>query len=107
MGGLGYTFARDRASLSISVVGGVAFNSLTVTDTGVAAGLPVEVDNSLAWRPGLSLWFDTSRRTAVNLSVGHVITRLRLTVLEDGHLEKREASGDTTIVHAGLAYRLF
>jgi hypothetical protein len=107
MGGVGYTFAGDRVSLSLSVVGGVAFNSLTVTDTGVAAGLPVEVDNSLAWRPGMSLWFDTSGRTAVNISVGHVMTRLRITVLEAGRLEKRETSGDTTIVHAGLAYRLF
>ena len=105
--GLGYTIGSERVSLSASVVGGYAWNSLTVTDTGAAEGLPVEVDNSLAWRPGVSLWYDVSRRTALNLSIGHVSTRLRLTVLEGGHLERRPARGDATIVHAGIAYRLF
>jgi hypothetical protein len=107
MAGIGYTIAGERTSLSASVVGGYAWNSLTVTDTGAAAGLPVEVDNSLAWRPGVSIWYDLSRRTALNLTVGHVVTRLRLTVLEEGRLEKRSARGDTTIVHAGIAYKLF
>jgi hypothetical protein len=105
--GAGYTLGSERLSVSISVVGGYAWNSLTVTATGSAEGLPVEVDNSLVWRPGVSVWYDASRRTAVNVSVGHVRTRLRLTVLDDGRLEKRPARGDTTIVHAGIAYRLF
>ena len=105
--GLGYTLAFERASLSASVVGGYAWNSLSVTDTGVAAGLPVEVGNSLAWRPGLSFWHDLTRRTALNLTAGRVMTRLTLTVLENGRLETLRMRGDTTIVHAGIAYRLF
>ena len=107
MVGLGYTVASDRFSVSPSILGGYAWNSLTITDTGTAVGLPVEVDNSLAWRPGLSLWYDINRRVLFNLSIGHVITRLQLTVVEGGRLEKRRARGDTTIVHAGLAYKLF
>jgi hypothetical protein len=105
--GAGYTLGSERFSVSASVVGGYAWNSLTVTATGTAEGLPVEVDNSLVWRPGVSVWYDVSRRTAVSVSVGQVRTRLRLTVLDDGRLEKRDRSGDTTIVHAGIAYRLF
>lgn len=105
--GAGYTAASERISLSASVVGGYAWNSLTIIDTGTAVGLPIEVDNSLVWRPGVSLWYDVSRSIALNFSVGHVITRLRLTVLEDGRLEKRSQRGDTTIVHAGIAYKLF
>jgi hypothetical protein len=105
--GSSYTLAMPRASLSASVVGGYAWNSVTITDTGIAAGLPVEVDNSLTWRPGVSLWYDLTRKTALNLSLGHVMTGLRLTVLSDGRLEKRKVRGDTTIVHAGIAYRLF
>jgi hypothetical protein len=105
--GSSYTVTTARASLSASVVGGYAWNSLTITDTGIAAGLPVEVDNSLTWRPGVSLWYDLTRKTALNLSVGHVRTGLRVTVLCDGRLEKRKVRGDTTIVHAGIAYRLF
>jgi hyperosmotically inducible protein len=105
--GAAYTFKSERLSVSASVVGGYAWNSLTVTDTGTTAGLPVEVDNSLVWRPGASVWYDLSRRTALNVSVGHVLTRLRITFLEGGRLEKRDTRGDTTIVHVGIAYRLF
>ena len=105
--GAGYTVGTERTSLSASLVGGYAWNSLTVTETGAAEGLPVEVDNSLVWRPSVSLWHNLSRRTALNVFVGHVITRLRLTVLENGQLEKRSTRGDTTIVSAGVAYRLF
>jgi hypothetical protein len=106
--GAGYTLGVERLSVSASVVGGYAWNSLTVTETtGVAAGLPVEVDNSLVWRPGVSVWYDMSRRTALNVSVGHVMTRLRITFLDGGRLEKRDTRGDTTIVHVGVAYRVF
>ena len=105
--GAGYTVGTERTSLSASLVGGYAWNSLTVTETGAADGLPVEVDNSLVWRPGVSLWHNLTRRTALNVSVGHVITRLRLTVLDNGQLEKQSTRGDTTIVSAGVVYRLF
>jgi hyperosmotically inducible periplasmic protein len=107
MVGLSYTLNSDRVSLSPSIVAGYAFNSLSVTDTGAVAGLPVEVDNSLAWRIGASAWFDVSRRFALNVSGGYLITRLRLTVLEDSSLVKQDQRGDTVIAHVGLAYRLF
>ena len=70
-------------------------------------GLPVEVDNSFAWRVGTSAWIDITPRVALNLSIGYLMTGLRLTVLDNGRLVQRDASGDTTIVHVGLAYRIF
>jgi hypothetical protein len=107
MVGASYTLAGERVSVSPSVVGGLAFNSLTITDTGAAAGVPVEVDNGVAWRPGVTVWYELSRRLALNVSGGHVMTRLRITVLEGGRLVRRRERGDTTIVHAGLAYKVF
>ena len=107
MVGVSYTLATDRFSVSPSIVGGPSFNSLTIIDTGVAAGVPVEVDNSLAWRSGVSVWFELSRRLALNVSSGYVVTRLRITQLEGGRLEKHRESGNTAIAHAGLAYKLF
>jgi hypothetical protein len=107
MVGLSYTLDSNRVSLSPSIVGGYAFNSLSVTDRGAVATLPVEVDNSLAWRFGASAWFDVSRRFALNVSGGYLMTRLRLTVLEDSSLVKQNQRGDTAIAHVGLAYRLF
>jgi hypothetical protein len=107
MVGASYTLASERVSVSPSLVGGVAFNSVSVTELGPAAGVPVEVDNSLAWRPGVSVWVDLGRRLALNLSAGYLMTRLRITMLQDGRLEKRDAQGDTTLVHAGLVYKVF
>lgn len=107
MVGVGYTWGTDRVALTPSVVAGYAFNSLTVTETGLARGLPVEVRNSLAWRVGASLWYDISRRIALNVSTGYLMTGLRLTVLDGGRLSEVDASGDTTTLHAGFAYRVF
>jgi hypothetical protein len=107
MVGLSYTLDSGRVSLSPSIVAGYAFNSLSVTDRGAVASLPVEVDNSLAWRIGASAWFDVSRRFALNVSGGYLMTPLRLTVLEDSSLVKQNQRGDTAIAHVGLAYRLF
>jgi hypothetical protein len=107
MAGVGYTLTGRRFSLAPSIVGGYAFNSLSVTGRGDAEGLPVEVDNSFAWRVGASAWFDASRKVAVNASTGYVMTSFRLTVLESGQLRRYRASGDTFIVHLGVAYRVF
>jgi hypothetical protein len=105
--GLGYTFRSNRISVSPSLVAGVAFNSVSVPDTGAADRIAVEVNDSLVWRPGVSVWFDVNRHIALNMTVGHVVTGLRVTFLEDGRLVKQSVSGDTTTVHAGIAYKLF
>jgi hypothetical protein len=107
MGGIGYTVGAGRVSFAPSVVAGYAFNSLTVTDRGVVQGLPVEVGNSFVWRVGASAWYDVSRRFAFNASMGYLMTGLRLTVLAGDTLERIDASGDTTILHLGIAYRVF
>jgi hypothetical protein len=107
MAGVGYALVADRFSLTPSIVAGYSFNSLTVTGTGSAAGLPVEVANSLAWRVGATAWFDLNRRIAAHVSSGYLMTRLRFTVLDGERLVRQKGRGDTTILHFGLAYRLF
>ena len=107
MGGVSYTWASNRLSISPSVVGGVAFNSLTVPTEGDGNRIAVEVGNSLIWRPGVSVWFDVNRRAALNLSAGYMMTRLRLTFLEDRRLVTNNVPGDTTIVQVGVAYKIF
>ena len=107
MAGIGYTLASDRLSVSPSIVGGFAFNSLRVTDTGAVAGLPVEVANSWVWRPGMSIWYDINPRVALNVTVGRLMTRLHVTVLDGDGLARRRLGANTTTLHAGLAYKLF
>jgi hypothetical protein len=110
MAGLSYTIGGGRVSVSPGVVAGIAFNSVTITDTDAevpAGALAVGVDNSLAWRPGVSLWIDPSRRVALNLSAGYLMTGFDLTVLDEGRFSKRHTSGNTLMLRAGLVYKLF
>jgi len=108
MGGVGYTWRGSRVSISPSIVAGYAFNSVSISGTTPAVtALAVDIGNSFAWRVGASAWFDLTERVALNVSAGRLMTGLRLTVLEDGRLDRRDASGDTTILRAGLAYRIF
>lgn len=107
MGGVSYTLASDRVSVSPSIVGGIAFNALTPPTAGAANRAAVEVANSLIWRPGVSVWFDVNRRAAVTLSAGYLMTRLNLTYVEDGEFVRRTMRGDTTLVQAGVAYKIF
>lgn len=107
MAGVSYTVASDRLSVSPSLVAGIAFNSLNIEETGAVDRVAVEVDRSFVWRPGVSAWFDVNSRIALNLSAGYIVTRLHVTFLEDGRFVKHRLPGDTTIIHAGIAYKLF
>jgi hypothetical protein len=106
MAGLAYTVVAGRVAISPSLVGGYAFN-IEVPQEGNAGRLAIDVDNSLVWRPGVSVWVETSRRTAANLSVGLVRTRLNVTYVDAGAIEQRTMSGNATVVSIGLVYRLF
>jgi hypothetical protein len=107
MAGLSYGVVAGRVSVVPSLVAGYAFNRVSVPDAGAAGRLAVDAGNSLAWRPGLSMWIDTGRRTAVNISIGRLMTRLNVTYLDNGLIGKQSLDGDSTIVTVGLAYRLY
>lgn len=107
MAGLSYGVVAGRVSVVPSLVAGYSFNRVFVPDAGAAGRLAVDAGNSLAWRPGISLWIDTGRRTAVNLSIGRLMTRLNVTYVDDGMIDKQSLDGDSTMVTVGLTYRLF
>jgi hypothetical protein len=107
MAGLAYTVAAGRVSISPTLVGGYAFNSIAAPNAGAAARLTIDADNSLVWRPGVSVWIDTGRRTAATFSVGRLRTRLNVTFIDAGVIEQRTMRGDATMVSIGLAYTLF
>ncbi|MCC7034905.1 MAG: BON domain-containing protein [Acidobacteria bacterium] len=107
MAGLRYTVPMGRVSIAPSLVGGVAFNSLEVADTGAAEQLAVDVANSFVWRASVSVWVETSRRTAFHASIGRVMANPRFTVVEQGRLAHQRASADATVMLVGIAYTLF
>lgn len=108
MAGLSYTLRTDRLSISPSLVGGYAFNGISVSGRGAPVGhLPIDAGNSLVWRPGASLWFDPGGRLALNVSGGYVMTRFDLTVIDEGRLSRLRTRGDALLLHAGVAYKVF
>ena len=106
MGGLSYGLRGERQSVSFSIVAGVAFNSLSLP-AGVGGEIPLTIGNSLAVRPGASLWFDLSRRIAFNLASGYVITRPRVRVLEEGQVRTRGLRADAFLINTGIVYKIF
>jgi hypothetical protein len=107
MGGLGYDVRRERVTTGISLVGGVAFNSVDPDRRDPSTGLVVDVSDSLVLRPGMSVWVDLNSRTAFNVFAGYVLTRPRVTFLEQGRLDTRTVRADTGALRAGLVYKLF
>ncbi len=108
MAGLGYTFTDGaRWSLGASMVGGLSFNSFTLEESTAGDVLALEVDNSLAIRPGVSLWLDLNSRAALNVFSGYVITRPQMTFLEDGQFVRRPVRADTAVFNVGMVYKLF
>lgn len=107
MAGLRYTVPVGRLSFGPSLVGGIAFNRLSVADEGDVERLAIGVSSSMAWRAAMSVWYETSRRTAVHASLGRLFTRPRFTIVEDGVLRDRSANADATILLVGVAYKVF
>jgi hyperosmotically inducible periplasmic protein len=108
MGGASYTLTDDnRWSIGASLVGGMAFNSFSLEDTTAQDVLALDIDNSLAIRPGLSLWVDVNSRVAFNVFTGYVITRPQMTFLEEGQFARRTVRADTAVLNVGMVYKVF
>lgn len=108
MGGVGYTIRGEHAALTVSLAGGVSFNSLRLAEpVAPPAALPVQVDPSPVWRPGATVWIEAGRRGAVSAFAGYLVTRPGVAWLEDGRLVHRRLRADTVVVSAGFAYKLF
>jgi len=107
MAGLAYTRALGRVAGTLSIMGGYSFNSLRVPGTGDVEHVPVDVSNSLVWRPAVEVWVPTGKRTAFNVLVGRVMTSPQVTFVEGGRLQNRRVSADLTVVLFGVAYTLF
>lgn len=107
MAGLKYTIGGEDVSLGLSMVGGIAFNSLGGRRESPGPVWALDIRDSFAWRPGASLWIELGPRTAFNLSGGYLVTRPRLALLDEGREVTRTVRGDALIVNAGLVYKLF
>lgn len=108
MAGVGYTRGNERVWASLSVVGGLAFNSLCDTTQGPGPIYALSVGNSVAGRAGVSTWLEVNRRFAVNAFAGYLVTRPRVTTVSPGGgLDAYRVHADAAIVSVGVVYKPF
>ncbi|MCA1584118.1 MAG: hypothetical protein LC791_04860 [Acidobacteria bacterium] len=107
MAGAGYTWRVERVAASVSLVGGYAFNSLRIDNVAPGSRVVLSVDDSFAWRPGLSVWFEINERWALNGFGGYLVTRPSAMFLDGERLSARTLRADTSLASLGLVYKLF
>lgn len=107
MGGLGYTWSGARTAATVSLVAGYAFNSLRIAAVVPGQPVPLRVENSFAWRPGMSVWYDVNRRIALNGFAGVLVARPDATFLVGDRSDTRELRMDSAVIRLGVAYKLF
>jgi hypothetical protein len=96
MAGASYTFGDRDLALSLSAVGGYAFNRLRGSDQ-------VSIENSPVFRPGVSLWKSLHPRFGLNFFGGYVVTRPTATI----NGVERKLKADYAVFSAGGAVVLF
>jgi hypothetical protein len=114
MGGVAYTVGEPPALVSFSVVGGPSFNAIDFDDDFVRtlpAGAPtpqIDIDNSVAIRPGVNVTFTVAPRVAVIGFGGYMINRPGVVYRDSAGREFRDRwKADGVIVSAAVVYSLF
>jgi hypothetical protein len=114
MGGIAYTVGPDRALTSFSVVGGPSFNSTRLRDEyldslpGGVQTPAIDVNTSVAVRPGVGLTLTAAPRVAVVGFGGYLINRPKITFRDPSGQEHRDRwKADALVMSAGLVFSLF
>ena len=98
--GASYTFGGERTFVSVSFVGGYAFNNIDLLDDTRRGPGEITIDHSPVGRPGIRLWQSLHRHFGLSFFGGYVITRPTLTT--DG--AERQLKADYAVFSAGGAY---
>lgn len=107
MGGIEYTVSDVPVAVSVSVVGGYSFNSMDVDADTAGPHRAIATSDSLAWRGGISAWFDIAPRVGLNLFGGVLMTRPKVTFANDAAIEQAHIRITAPIISVGIGYWLF
>lgn len=113
MVGVAYTVGPDRVLTSFSFVAGPSFNKIEF-ERSFIEGLPatsapsIDVENSVAYRPGVNVTVTVAPRVAIVGFGGYLINRPD-TVYRDqvGNEFRNRWKADSVVVSAGVVYSLF
>ena len=114
MAGVAYTIGNGPVLTSFSIVAGPSFNSIdfedafidSVSQGGVAP--TIEIENSLAFRPGVNVTVTVAPRVAIVGFGGYLFNRPDTLYRDRAGAEFRNRwKADSVVVSAGVVYSLF
>jgi hypothetical protein len=113
LAGIGYGITRGRVRYEGSLVAGLAINHFGLSHESEQAlrarGLAVDADasNSLAVRPGVSVWVYMTPRFALRWHANYVITRPEVTIGSGAEAHQFHQSANAFTFGAGFAYLIY
>jgi outer membrane protein with beta-barrel domain len=108
MAGVAYSIQRGPLMTSLSVVAGPSFNHVEFDDDFPSAGASIDVENSIAVRPGVGLTWTVAPRVAIVGFGGYVVNRPDTTYRNSAGVELRNRwRADAALLSAGVVYSLF
>lgn len=113
MVGVAYTIGSERVLTSFSVVAGPSFNKVEF-ERSFIEGLPatsapsIDVENSVAVRPGVNVTLTVAPRVAIVGFGGYLINRPDTVYRDQAGSEVRNRwKADSVVVSAGVVYSIF
>jgi hypothetical protein len=108
MAGVAYSIQNGPLMTSFSVVAGPSFNHVEFEDDFPAAGASIDVENSVAVRPGVGLTWTVAPRVAIVGFGGYMLNRPDTTYRNSAGVEFRNRwHADSVVLSAGVVYSLF
>jgi len=108
MAGVAYSIQNGALITSFSVVGGPSFNHVAFEDEFASAGASIDVENSVAIRPGVGLTWTVAPRVAILGFGGYMFNRPGTTYRDSAGVELRNRwRADALGLSAGVVYSLF
>jgi hypothetical protein len=115
LAGYGYTWIRDKNAISVNLLGGYAFGSISLqpaaadayrTHTGFRP-TGIDASNTFVLRPEIDIWHDINRLFGLNVNIGYMIARPTVAITTSAGIDKRTARADQLQVRIGLVYSIF
>jgi hypothetical protein len=114
LAGFGHTQRFGKLSASASVLGGYAFNNLSVDGSAgpafARAGislLDADVNNSAVVKPVVSAWYDVASHVGVGIGAAYLVARPEETVTTATGSHTRHLRADALELTAGLTFGIW
>jgi hypothetical protein len=115
MAGYGYTRIFGRTAVKVGALGGYAFTTFQMLPAGEVAlrrqmgvaSLSTDTSNTFVVKPQVIVWHDLSKKMGLNMSLGYVLARPRLTISTPDGDDARRLRADVIMFRVGLVYSVY